>query len=209
MNFGDCVGCQRPIPRSKRSDARYCSDTCRASADQRRCRDRAGLSVKAKRGPYNVTRKVYTSKQRRDRLNASKRQALKVSQRAGLPTIRQEAIALGFRSGFERTLAASMQQRKCKFGYETLKLPYTLNHVYSPDFVLPNGIIIEAKGKLTPQDRTKMIAVKKHYPDLDIRFVFMRGDNTLNASSKTTYMSWAQKNGFPSADGEIPDEWLT
>ena len=116
---------------------------------------------------------------------------------------------MGFRSGFERTLAASLQKRKIKFGYETIKLAYTLNHIYSPDFILPNGVIIEAKGKLTPQDRTKMIAVKKQYPELDIRFVFMRGENTLNASSKTTYMSWAEKNGFPAADGEIPDKWLT
>lgn len=115
---------------------------------------------------------------------------------------------MGFRSGFERTLAASLQKRKMKFGYETLQLPYTINHVYSPDFVLPNGVLIEAKGKLTPQDRTKMIAVKKHHPDLDIRFVFMRGENKLTAKSKTTYMMWAAKNGFPAADEEIPDEWL-
>lgn len=123
-------------------------------------------------------------------------------------TVRGQALAMGFRSGFERTLAASLQKRKIKFGYETLQLPYTIDHVYSPDFILPNGILIEAKGKLTPQDRSKMIAVKKHHPDLDIRFVFMRGENKLTAKSKTTYMMWAAKNGFPAADEEIPDEWL-
>ena len=117
-------------------------------------------------------------------------------------------MAAGYRSGFERTLAASLKRRNAKFEYETLKLPYFIDHVYNPDFILPNGIIVEAKGKLTQQDRSKMIAVKKCHPNLDIRFVFMRGDNRLTAKSKITYMQWATKNGFPAADEEIPDEWL-
>jgi hypothetical protein len=209
MRLGFCVGCSEVISKKKRTDARYCSSTCKAAAEKRRYREREGLTKAQPRGPYKIKRKEYTTKLIAARVRSKAIQQRKVAQRPNGMSVRQEAISLGFRSGFERTLAASMQRRKCKFEYETLKLSYTLNHVYSPDFILSNGIIIEAKGKLTPQDRTKMIAIKKQYPELDIRFVFMRGDNTLNASSKTTYMSWAQKNGFPAADGEIPDEWLT
>jgi hypothetical protein len=105
-------------------------------------------------------------------------------------------------------LAAQLKAAKVRYQYESLKLNYTIDHVYTPDFVLDNGIIIEAKGKLDQETRSKMIAVKKAYPHLDIRMVFMRGSNTLSRGSKTTYMQWAQKNGFPAADGAIPKEWL-
>lgn len=124
-------------------------------------------------------------------------------------TARGLARAEGLRSGFERTLTVSMKNRKAVYQYEPVKLDYVLNKRYVPDFYIPaTNIYIEAKGKLTPEDRTKMIAVKKCHPELDIRFCFMRGANTLTSKSKMTYMAWAEKNGFPAADGEIPDEWL-
>lgn len=114
----------------------------------------------------------------------------------------------GFRSGFERTLSAQLKAAKARFKYEPRKLAYVIEHNYIPDFELANGIIIEAKGKLTPSDRAKMIAVKRAHPHLDIRFVFMRGANKLTSRSKTTYMDWAARNGFPCADGRIPTEWI-
>jgi hypothetical protein len=95
-----------------------------------------------------------------------------------------------------------------RFEYESLKLPYVIEHNYIPDFVLASGVIIEAKGKLDASTRAKMIAVKKAHPNLDIRFVFMRGSNRLSKRSQTTYMQWGEKNGFKCADGSIPDEWL-
>jgi len=103
-----------------------------------------------------------------------------------------------------------MKKRKADFKYEPTELPYVLHHNYIPDFYIPTtNIYIEAKGKLTPADRTKMLAVKKQYPDLDIRFVFMRGANRLTSKPKSkTYLEWAESNGFKAADGEIPDEWL-
>lgn len=111
------------------------------------------------------------------------------------------------RSGFERTLAASLKSAKVAFEYEPVKLSYVLNYTYCPDFRLANGVYIEAKGVLDQATRSKMIAVKKAHPDLDIRFVFMNGKNRLSSKSKTTYMQWAEKNGFPAADGVIPEEW--
>lgn len=112
------------------------------------------------------------------------------------------------RSGFERTLSAQLKSAKVAFEYEPVKLPYVLNYTYCPDFRLKNGIYIEAKGVLDQFTRSKMIAVKKAHPDLDIRFVFQNGNNKLSKSSKTTYMKWAEKNGFPAAHGTIPEDWL-
>lgn len=109
---------------------------------------------------------------------------------------------------FERTLATQLERNKIKYQYEPVKLAYVLERTYCPDFQLPNGIFIEAKGKLDQETRSKMIAVKKAHPDLDIRIVFMKGENKLSRGSKMSYLQWAAKNGFPAADGGIPDEWL-
>lgn len=113
------------------------------------------------------------------------------------------------RSGFERTIAAQLKKHKVPFDYEPVKLPFVIKRTYCPDFYLPKqDIYIEAKGKLDADTKAKMLAVKEMHPTLDIRIVFMRGENKLSKRSKTTYMQWAEKNGFPAADGEIPEEWL-
>lgn len=111
------------------------------------------------------------------------------------------------KSGFERTLDAFLKRRKVKYGYETLKLPYTIKHTYSPDFILANGVIIEAKGRFRPGDIAKMRAVKEQHPELDIRFVFMRAHDRI-PGQKTTYAQWSERHGFPWADGSIPEDWL-
>ena len=79
---------------------------------------------------------------------------------------------------------------------------------YLPDFVLPNGIIVEAKGYFDSRSRAKMIAVKKHNPNLDIRFVFMNSRNKLRKGSKTTYAEWCEKYGFKYAESTIPLKWF-
>jgi hypothetical protein len=113
------------------------------------------------------------------------------------------------RSGFERTLDTQLKKSGVDYDYEKLVLPFITERTYTPDFVLKrSGIIIEAKGKLDQDTRSKMLAVKKAHPHLDIRFVFMRASNKLSKSSKQTYAHWAEKNGFPWADGVIPQEWL-
>lgn len=113
-----------------------------------------------------------------------------------------------FRSIFESDLAKSLKSSKVKFEYETQKLQYVLRKTYTPDFILPNGVYIEAKGVLTPADRTKMRAVKEQHPNLDIRFVFQNANNKLSKHSKTTYAQWADRHGFPWAHKRIPKEWL-
>ena len=53
-----------------------------------------------------------------------------------------------------------------------------------------------------------MSLIKKQYPELDIRFVFMNANNKIYKGSKTTYAMWANKHGFEWAEKNIPEEWL-
>ena len=59
-----------------------------------------------------------------------------------------------------------------KYEYECSKVSYTISHMYCPDFVLPNGVILECKGYWDSADRKKIKSVKEQNPDLDLRMVF-------------------------------------
>lgn len=112
------------------------------------------------------------------------------------------------KSGFERSFAHDLKVRGIKFEYEVIKLPYTIDHVYNPDFKITDyGFIIETKGVLSVEDRQKMKAIKKKYPDIDIRFVFMKAGTRIK-HGKMTNEQWAGRNGFMFAFETIPEEWL-
>jgi len=121
-----------------------------------------------------------------------------------------------FRSKLEGSIWKKAKIRKGrrkfpKMEFESEKLPYVLVRKYIPDIILRhrNGTttFIEVKGYLRPADRTKLIAVKRFNPEIDLRIVFAQ-DNFLYKGSKTRYSDWARKNGFPFAFGEIPKEWM-
>lgn len=104
---------------------------------------------------------------------------------------------------FERDLRRQLRRAKVTFKYEGRKIPYVIAGHYSPDFTVtvPNGeIIIEGKGHFRPEDKRKMVAVKKCNPQLDIRIVFY-ANNLVNAR-------WCKKHGFKYAIKKIPKEWL-
>lgn len=69
-------------------------------------------------------------------------------------------------------------------------------------------MVVESKGRFLTADRQKMLAVKAAHPHLDIRFVFSNSKTRISKTSSTTYAMWCQKNGFPFADKDVPDEWL-
>jgi hypothetical protein len=95
--------------------------------------------------------------------------------------------------------------------YEDTKVPYLVPAraaTYTPDFILPNGIIIETKGRLTAADRKKHIHIRRSNPELDIRFVFQAPNAKIYKGSKTTCARWAEKNDFLWAKGYIPREWI-
>jgi hypothetical protein len=81
-------------------------------------------------------------------------------------------VTAKLRSGLEDKVQAQLQEAGITFDYEKSRYNYQTEHKYIPDFQLPNGIIVECKGRFMPEDRTKHLAVKKFNPDLDIRFVF-------------------------------------
>jgi len=126
-------------------------------------------------------------------------------------TAKQVAIKYGFRSGLEERVAEQLDQLGIEYTYEKVKLKYikpASQHVYTPDFVLANGIIVETKGRFLAPDRQKHILVKRHNPDLDIRFVFSNSNARISKTSKTTYAMWCRKHGYLFADKTIPEEWL-
>ena len=114
-----------------------------------------------------------------------------------------------YRSGFEQTLANQLQRSGVAFEYETVKLEYQKIATYTPDFILPNGIIIEAKGVWTVEDRTKHLLVREQHPHLDIRLVFMNAYNKIRKGSNTTYARWCEKKNIIYANKTIPKSWLS
>jgi len=122
---------------------------------------------------------------------------------------RRTAKEEGYRSYFEKEVAEKLQEDGCEFEYEPVegRIKYTQKvSTYTPDFILPNGIIIETKGRLTVHDRTKHKLIRDQHPDLDIRFVFQY-DNPIFKGSKTKYSMWAEKQGFKWAIRYVPKSW--
>jgi len=119
--------------------------------------------------------------------------------------------SLGYRSGFEERIASSLEARKMAFAYEPGTVKYLIHrHTrFRPDFVLPNGIVIEVKGWFQSADRTKHLRLREEHPQIDLRFVFANSRQLLNKASKTSYGLWSEKHGFKYAHKDIPDEWLT
>ncbi len=115
-----------------------------------------------------------------------------------------------YRSGLERRIAKDLHDKGIAFEYEEQKIKYLLSETrsYLPDFILPNGIIIEAKGRFKPEDRKKHLLIKEQHPELDIRFVFSNPNDKIRKGSKTSYSDWCDKNGFRYAKGSIPKEWI-
>jgi hypothetical protein len=127
---------------------------------------------------------------------------------------RYHAIKNGFRSGLEETIANQLTEKSVSYEYEEKKntVKYVVpasNHTYLPDFKLPNGIIVETKGRFVLADRKKHALIKEQHPELDIRFVFSNSNAKLSKGSKTTYAMWCDKLGIKYADKSIPDSWLS
>jgi len=113
-----------------------------------------------------------------------------------------------YRSGFEGQVASFLTGKGATFEYETLRLKYIKECSYTPDFILPNGVIVEVKGYFAPSDRTKHLRVRESNPEVDIRFCFQNANNRLSKKSTTTYAEWCDKHGFLWCHKEIPEEWI-
>lgn len=127
--------------------------------------------------------------------------------------VRTNAQKLGYKSGFEAKIAEQIDQSKltAKSLYETTIVRYTVparDAKYTVDWTLPNGILIESKGRWTREDRKKHLLVKQQHPELDIRIVFQSANTKISKGSPTTYAAFCDKHGILWAEKKIPESWL-
>lgn len=106
---------------------------------------------------------------------------------------------------------AQLKAKGVAYKYEKLTIPFEQPlkpRKYTPDFLLPNSIIVETKGRSVTADRQKHLLVQAQHPHLDIRFVFSNSRTRISKQSKTTYAAWCEAKGFQYADKFIPQAWL-
>lgn len=127
-------------------------------------------------------------------------------------TFSKAAKKYGYRSGLEKTVADQIKKRGLRVKYEdpSSRIIFTqpaIDRTYTPDFILPNGIVVETKGRLTLEDRKKHLWIQEQ-TDYDIRFVFSNSKAKIRKGSKTSYADWCTKHGFLYADKLIPEDWF-
>lgn len=134
------------------------------------------------------------------------------------------------RSGFEERVAANLDYHNVAYEYEPYKYAYASKlrmsrcmdcnstsvwktRWYTPDFVLDNGIFIEAKGNFKPSNRTAILDILNTCEDINrdnFRMLFMR-NNRFGKKGKT-YAEWCDDNEIQyaiSLNGEVPKKWIT
>jgi len=118
----------------------------------------------------------------------------------------------------EVIFAKECDKKKLIWEYETDYFELVIRQIYTPDFkiTLKNGYIfyVEYKGYLWKEDKTKMLAVKRQYPDVDIRFVFLNHKKPIHGAqmrkdgTKMSHGEWAETHGFKWSEGFMPSEWF-
>ena len=87
-----------------------------------------------------------------------------------------------YRSGLEEKVADLLSELGVTYEYESKKISYVIQHHYTPDFILPNHVILECKGYWDAQDRRKIKTIVKDNPDIDLRMVFQAPYNTISSA---------------------------
>jgi len=117
-----------------------------------------------------------------------------------------------YRSNSELNTAFVLTKHNIEFKYESEKIPFEWREDknYIPDFILPNGIILEVKGRFMLEDRKKHLFIRDQHPDIDIRFVFDNPYRKLYKGGKMTYADWCDKYKFMYCKGGegIPLGWF-
>jgi hypothetical protein len=111
----------------------------------------------------------------------------------------------------EARVAEDLSREGVQFAYEQHTLSYRDDkvHKYRPDFRLPNGVLVEVKGRFTATDRRKLLLVKQQNPAADIRLVFDRPHAPITKGSLTTYAGWCERNGFLWWAKTVPSHWCS
>lgn len=129
---------------------------------------------------------------------------------------RERALREGYRSGFEMNAATQLRAAGVPVAYEEFVVDYDIparKAKYTADFRLPNGVIVETKGRFVTADRKKHKLIREQRPDLDIRILFQNPNARISKASKTTYAKWCQDHDIKfakavSKDNPIPPEWM-
>ena len=109
-------------------------------------------------------------------------------------------------------MSEQLTEANIKFQYETTVIPFIrpeTKHTYTIDFTLPNGILVETKGRWVLEDRKKHLLVKQQHPELNIRIVFQNPKSKIRKGSNTTYADFCNKNEIIWADKLIPITWYS
>ena len=137
-----------------------------------------------------------------------------------------------FRSIFERRVADYFKEEGIKWKYEEIKFAYyqqqtwkmtcpncgatspvLKKRTYTPDFILPNGTLIEVKGRLTSTERSKLISIQEYHPELDLKLV-MENDRQTGLKRYPMNSDWLSAHGFDftfvgrHAIKEMPEHWF-
>jgi hypothetical protein len=112
-----------------------------------------------------------------------------------------------FRSDLEGQVADQLDKQCVKYRFEPRWIHYQIEKKYKPDFLLPNGILIEVKGWFKFDDQRKHKLIKEQNPELDIRFVFQKLNNKVQGG-RFTNKAWCEKYGFQFAEAIIPNSWI-
>lgn len=117
------------------------------------------------------------------------------------------------KSKLEKTVFATLKPKVPRVEYEPDSFEFiqpAKRRKYTPDFKIRKNTYIEVKGRLTIEDREKLVWFKEQRPEITVYLLFSTGNNKLRKGSPTTYGEWATKNGYQWSDMKrgIPDEWL-
>ena len=95
---------------------------------------------------------------------------------------------------------------------ETMRIPLPqyliMRHV--PDFLLPNGLLIETKGVMdvTYPQKVELLAVCHPSVMKRYRVCFGNADLITPKRGTLTYAQWAHKQGITWCEGDIPESWF-
>ena len=116
-------------------------------------------------------------------------------------------ISNKYRSDFEGLVADMLEKQYVEYMFEPYRISYQVEKKYKPDFILPNGIIIEAKGWFKTEDQRKHKLIKAQHPEIDIRFVFQRLKSKVQGG-RFTCQEWCEKYDFQFAESIVPNSWI-
>ena len=94
------------------------------------------------------------------------------------------------------------------YEYEPTRIPYEIQHNYSPDFLLPNGVYLECKGYWDSIDRRKVKNVVEQHPEIDLRMVFQAPYNKISKKSKERSMKDLTSSLQPSINKKSKIKYL-